>query len=46
MTKKQIKVVEKKPPVVKENIHDINNQEFRFPCLITRIKNLITDWVS
>jgi hypothetical protein len=26
-----------------ENIHSINNQEFRYPTIITRIKNFIVD---
>ena len=45
MTKKTAKVVKKKPVVV-ENIHSINNQEFRYPSLINRIKNLLVDLVS
>lgn len=29
-----------------ENIHSIYNQEFRFPSIITRIKNLLLRLVS
>ncbi len=39
MTKKPVKVVKKKPTVVVENIHSINNQEFRYPSLIQRLLN-------
>jgi hypothetical protein len=46
MTKKPGKVVKKKPTVVVENIHSINNQEFRYPSLVTRIKKLMVDLVS
>jgi hypothetical protein len=28
------------------NIHSINNQEFRFPSLLTRLKNLLLGLVS
>jgi len=44
MTKKLVKVVKKKLQSAKENIHSINNQEFRFPSLLTRIKNLLVEW--
>jgi hypothetical protein len=44
MTKKPVKVVKKKPQSAKENTHSINNQEFRFPSLLTRLKNLWIHW--
>jgi hypothetical protein len=48
MTKKPVKVVKKcKESCEKKicsNIHSINNQEFRFPSLLTRIKNLLVEW--
>jgi hypothetical protein len=44
MTKKPAKVVKKKPEIVQKNIHSMNNQEFRFPSLLTRIKNLLVEW--
>jgi hypothetical protein len=44
MTKKQIKTVKKTRPI-KQNIYSIYNQEFRFPSLLTRLKNLIVDWI-
>jgi hypothetical protein len=46
MTKKPGKVVKKKTKSVGENIHSINNQEFRFPCLITRLKEWMNRVVS
>jgi|LakMenEpi03Aug12_release.lakeMendotaPanAssembly.Ray.scaffolds.fasta_scaffold3530828_1 hypothetical protein len=46
MTKKPGKVVKKKPEIVKENIHSMYNQEFRFPSLVTRLKNLLVDIIS
>jgi hypothetical protein len=39
MTKKIIKSPVKKKTMV-ENVHSINNQEFRFPSLIQRVKEL------
>jgi len=42
-SKKYKSEVEVKSP---ENIHSINNQEFRYPTIITRIKNFIVDLVT
>jgi hypothetical protein len=44
MTKIPVRVAKKSKPKVVENIHSINNQEFRFPSLLTRIKNLLVEW--
>jgi len=45
MTKIPVRVVNKCKGSCREktctNIHSINNQEFRFPSLITRLKNLL-----
>jgi len=41
MTKIPVRVGKKKKPKTVENIHSINNQEFRFPSLVTRLKNLL-----
>jgi len=43
MTKMPVRVIKKRKPKVVENIHSINNQEFRFPSLIQRIKSLWTN---
>lgn len=43
MTKIPVRVMKKKKPKTVENIHSINNQEFRFPSLIQRIKSLWTN---
>ena len=40
MTKIPVRVVKKRKGYY-TNIHSINNQEFRFPSLITRLKNLL-----
>jgi hypothetical protein len=45
MTKKPAKVVKKRKGYY-TNIHSINNQEFRYPSLVTRIKKLVVDLVS
>jgi translation initiation factor 1 (eIF-1/SUI1) len=44
MTKIPVRIAKKRKPKVVENIHSINNQEFRFPSLLTRLKNLWTHW--
>jgi hypothetical protein len=48
MTKIPVRVVKKCKGSCGEkactNIHSINNQEFRFPSLLTRIKNLLVEW--
>ena len=44
MTKIPLRIGKKRKVKVVENIHSINNQEFRFPSLLTRIKNLWIDW--
>ena len=43
MTKKPAKVVKKRKGYY-TNIHSMNNQEFRFPSLLTRLKNLWIHW--
>ena len=43
MTKIPVRVTKKKKVKVVENIHSINNQEFRFPSLIQRVKELWTN---
>ena len=43
MTKIPVRVMKKRKPKVVENIHSINNQEFRFPSLIQRVKEL---WIK
>ena len=44
MTKIPARIVKKRKPKVVENIHSMNNQEFRFPSLLTRLKNLWIHW--
>ncbi len=46
MTKKPVKVVKKKTPIVKENIHSIYNQKFRYPTIVTRLLNWMNRVVS
>jgi translation initiation factor 1 (eIF-1/SUI1) len=43
MTKIPVRVSKKRKPKVVENIHSINNQEFRFDSLIQRLKKLWTN---
>jgi hypothetical protein len=42
MTKKTTKAPVKNK-IIHENVHSINNQEFRFPSLIQRVKEL---WIK
>jgi hypothetical protein len=44
MTKIPLRIGKKRKVKVVENIHSINNQEFRFPSLLARIKNLLVEW--
>jgi hypothetical protein len=44
MTKIPTRIGKKRKVKVVENIHSINNQEFRFPSLLTRLKNLWIHW--